>query len=60
VANVRPARALTWTWVTPLSWYSTGSSIVMMFFSAEFSSPSAAYSDVDLPEPVGPVTSTAP
>jgi hypothetical protein len=32
----------------------------MMFFSGVLSSPTAAYKDVDLPEPVGPVTSTAP
>jgi len=32
-AKVSPARGLTWTWVTPSSSYSTGSSIVMMFFS---------------------------
>ena len=51
---------LTCTCVMPSSWYSTGSSIVMMFFSTVLSSVSAAYSVVDLPEPVGPVTSTAP
>ena len=33
-ANVSPARGLTCTCVMPSSWYSTGSSIVMMFFSA--------------------------
>jgi hypothetical protein len=59
-ANVRPAFLLTWTCVRPSSWYSTGSSIVMMFLSTVLSWLSAAYSDVDLPEPVGPVTSTAP
>ena len=32
----------------------------MMFFSGVLSSVSAAYSDVDLPEPVGPVVRTAP
>ena len=42
LANVRPAFVLTWTCVTPSSWYSTGSSIVMMFFSGVLSSPSAA------------------
>ena len=60
LANVSPARALIWTCVTPSTWRSTGSSIVMMFFSGVLTWPSAAYSDVDLPEPVGPVTSTAP
>jgi hypothetical protein len=29
----QPALLLTCTWVMPGSWYSTGSSIVMMFFS---------------------------
>ena len=60
LANVRPARGFVWTCVMPSSWYSTGSSIVMMFFSGELISVSAAYSDVDLPEPDGPVTRTAP
>ena len=60
VANVSPALGLIWTWVIPSIWYSTGSSIVMMFFSGVFSSISAPYSEVDLPEPVGPVASTAP
>src|SRR5580700_3378695 len=32
----------------------------MMFFSGVFSSDSAPYSEVDLPEPVGPVVSTQP
>ena len=44
----------------PSTWNSTGSSIVMMFFSGVLTWLSAAYSEVDLPEPVGPVTSTAP
>ena len=60
VANVSPARRLTGIWVMPSSWYSTGSSIVTMFFSGELMTPTAPYSVVDLPEPVGPVTSTAP
>ena len=42
VAKPRPARGLTCTWVTPSSWYSTGSSIVTMFFSGVLSTPSAA------------------
>jgi len=33
VANVRPALRLTCTCVRPGIWYSTGSSIVMMFIS---------------------------
>ena len=60
VANVSPALGLTWTWVMPGIWYSTGSSIVMMFFSGVLAPTARAYSEVDLPEPVGPVTSTAP
>ena len=51
---------LTPIWLIPGIWYSTGSSIVMMFSSSLFSSCSAEYSVVDLPEPVGPVTRTAP
>ena len=42
LAKVRPARALTWTWVIPSIWRSTGSSMVMMFFSGVLTSPSAA------------------
>ena len=38
VANVIPALLLTCTWLMPVSRYSTGSSIVMMFCVAEFSS----------------------
>jgi hypothetical protein len=53
LAKDRPARVLTCTWVIPSIWRSTGSSMVMMFFSEVLTSLSAAYSDVDLPEPVG-------
>ena len=60
LANVSPAFGLIWIWVIPSIWYSTGSSIVMIPFSGLLSSVSAAYSVVDFPEPVGPVTSTAP
>jgi hypothetical protein len=35
VAKVMPALRLTWTWARPGSWYSTGSSTVMKFFSIE-------------------------
>ena len=59
-ANVRPALWLTCTWLTPGSRYSTGSSTVMMLTSGLLISVSVAYSVVDLPEPVGPVTSTMP
>ena len=34
--------ALTWIWVMPPNWYSTGSSIVMMFLSIELIALSAA------------------
>ena len=44
----------------PESWYSTGSSIVMILSSSLLISERAAYSVVVLPEPVGPVTSTMP
>jgi len=40
--------------------YSTGSSIVIALTSGRARSASAAYSVVDFPEPVGPVTSRAP
>ena len=42
VEKCSPAFELTCTCVMPSSWYSTGSSIVMMFFSIVFSAPSAA------------------
>ena len=42
VAKVSPAFGFTCTWFTPSTWYSTGSSIVMMFFSTELSDVSAA------------------
>ena len=35
VANVRPIAGFTWIWLTPSSWYSTGSSMVMIFLSGE-------------------------
>src|SRR5438094_951169 len=35
IANVRPMPSLTWTWLTPLRLYSTGSSAVMMLWSGE-------------------------
>ena len=41
-ANVTPALALIGTWFTPGSWYSTGSSTVMMFFDGERTQFSAA------------------
>ena len=41
-ANVRPALMFTCIWLMPGSWYSTGSSIVMMFLSTELITLSAA------------------
>ena len=41
-ANVSPIRGLTWTWLMPLTWYSTGSSAVMILTSDRLSSESAA------------------
>ena len=59
-AKVRPAFGLTWIWLTPFSRYSTGSSTVMMFLSSSLRMFRVAYSVVDFPEPVGPVTRIAP
>jgi hypothetical protein len=59
-AKVSPIFGLTWTWLSPRMWYSTGSSAVMILTSGRLSSESAAYSVVVFPEPVGPVTSTMP
>ena len=42
LAKVRPAWSLTCTWVIPSIWRSTGSSMVMMFFSGVLTSLSAA------------------
>jgi hypothetical protein len=42
------------------SWYSTGSSMVMILSCPVLISESAAYSVVVLPLPVGPVTSSMP
>ncbi len=36
LAKFRPIWGLTCIWFTPLSWYSTGSSTVMIFLSGEF------------------------
>ena len=41
-AKVRPAFGFTWIWLTPGSWYSTGSSIVMMLRSGALIALSAA------------------
>ena len=44
----------------PSNVYSTGSSIVTIFTSSELISFKIVYKVVDLPLPVGPVTSTIP
>ena len=59
-ANVRPARGLTSIWSAFVTWYSTGSSIVVITRSSSSSWVSAAWSVLDLPLPVGPTTITAP
>jgi hypothetical protein len=59
-AKVSPIFGRTWICPMPDIWYSIGSSTVMMFLSGEFTRCSEAYSVVDLPEPVGPVTSRMP
>ena len=35
MANVRPICGFTWIWMTPGIWYSTGSSMVMIFCSGQ-------------------------
>ncbi len=40
-ANVRPICGLTWIWLIPAIWYSTGSSTVRIFTSGWFSRASA-------------------
>ena len=51
---------LTCVWLTPVSWYSTGSSMVKMLRSGLLITDKNAYSEVVLPEPVGPVTKMMP
>ena len=41
LAKVSPALRFTWSWLMPASWYSTGSSIVMMLRSGSLISLSA-------------------
>ncbi len=60
LANVSPMSAWVWIWVMRGSWNSTGSSTVMIFFMPSSAAASVAYRVVDLPEPVGPVTSRMP
>ena len=52
--------ACTCVWLTPGTSYSTGSSTVMIRRSGRLIRRMKAVSEVDLPEPVGPVTSTIP
>ncbi len=59
-ANVSPALRFTCTWLMPGMRYSTGSSTVMTLISGRATWLSVAYSVVDLPEPVGPVTRIMP
>src|SRR5580692_6859001 len=56
-ANVSPFFSLTGICVIPRTWYSTGSSIVMILSSSFLISLIAAYSVVVLPDPVGPESS---
>ncbi len=56
----RPTASPTWIWLMKSSWYSTGSSTVITFFSGLRRRSSAEYSVVVLPLPVGPVTSVRP
>ena len=59
-AKVSPALGLACTWLMPGSRYSTGSSTVMTLISGRLTTLSVAYSVVDLPDPVGPVTRIIP
>ena len=60
LAKVKSILAFTCVWPTPANSYSIGSSTVMMLVCVESTLPSAAYSVVVLPEPVGPVTKIMP
>ena len=60
LAKFRPAFGLTCTWLMPSSRYSTGSSTVMTLISGRETAFSVAYSVVDFPDPVGPVTRIIP
>jgi hypothetical protein len=59
-AKVRPISGRTRTWFTPRISYSIGSSAVRMRTSSVLISCRNAYSEVDLPEPVGPVARMMP
>ena len=60
MANDMPTLWSTGIWFTPSRLYSTGSSVVISFFSGPTMALSAAYSVVVLPLPVGPVTRMMP
>ena len=59
-ANVYHISGFTWDWLTPSTWFSTGSSSVIIFTQILFRLVSAEYSVVDLPEPVGPEVNIIP
>ena len=59
-ANVSPISGRTWIWLIPAISYSIGSSIVRMRLSMELIVCNQAYSEVDFPDPVGPVTRRMP
>ena len=59
-AKVSPALTFVCTWLMPASRYSTGSSTVMTLTSGLLTMFRVAYSVVDFPEPVGPVTRIIP
>ena len=60
LAKVSPILGLTWIWLMPSIWYSTGSSTVMMLMSGVLMWLRTAYSEVVFPLPVGPVTRMMP
>ena len=60
LAKVRPISGRTCIWFAPGTSYSMGSSTVTMRRSVELIWRRKALSEVDLPEPVGPVTSMMP
>ena len=59
-ANVNPIRELTWICPMRATWYSTGSSIVIMFRCGDWIISIMPYSVVLLPLPVGPVERISP
>ena len=59
-AKVQPMRAFTCTWRSPLWVISIGSSAVQILRPAVLMSRMTECSEVVLPQPVGPTTSTRP